>query len=128
MSHAARMLGIARSTLYARVGVEPKLREFREELREELIDCIESELIKAALAGEPWAVKYYLTTQARHRGYGSGGSVPEVAMGVGTDFEAREARIASSKIDLRTLSAEQLECLAEIAEQAQQRALGDEGR
>jgi len=77
MAHAAKMLGIARSTLYARLAVEPALREFREEVRDETIEIVESKLVRAALAGEPWAVRFYLSTQARHRGYGSGGAVPD---------------------------------------------------
>jgi predicted DNA-binding transcriptional regulator AlpA len=58
MAHAAKMLGIARSTLYARLAVEPALREFREEVRDETIEIVESKLVRAALAGEPWAVRF----------------------------------------------------------------------
>jgi hypothetical protein len=77
MTDAARMLGIGRTTLYARLAVEPALREARDEVRDETIDIVESKLIGAALGGEPWAVRFYLSTQARRRGYGSGGAVPD---------------------------------------------------
>lgn len=37
--------------------------------RETVKDDVESALIVGAKGGEPWAVKYYLSTQAKDRGY-----------------------------------------------------------
>ena len=41
------------------------------------VDRVELRLEDAALAGEPWAVIYYLNTQARDRGYGKVPTSPE---------------------------------------------------
>jgi hypothetical protein len=37
--------------------------------RESMKDDAESALYKAVLEGEPWAVKFFLSTQAKDRGY-----------------------------------------------------------
>jgi hypothetical protein len=125
MSHAAKMLGIARSTLYARLALEPALREARDEVRDETIDIVESKLIGAALAGEPWAVRFYLSTQARHRGYGPPGGCAPIPRDT---LDTIEARIEASPIDLYSLTPDELEVLAQIAEKHQQRTRGDDGR
>jgi hypothetical protein len=44
--------------------VEPGIRDAREKIREETLDIVETELVKAAKAGEPWAVKFYLRDKA----------------------------------------------------------------
>src|SRR3954463_9911620 len=68
----ARQLGISRITLWRRMKAEPHLRDILHEVEEETTDDVEEKLITAAKAGEPWAVRYYrffLSTQAKHRGY-----------------------------------------------------------
>jgi hypothetical protein len=101
---------------------EPHLRETQQEIKETAIDDAEQVLIEKALAGEPWAVQFWLRAHAKHRGYSDKVVVEQK---VDTSAE-REAKIADSPIDLRKLTTEQLEMLAEIAEQHQRRMLDGE--
>jgi transposase-like protein len=119
VAEAARRLGVSRQSLYSRMRVEPRIREARDEIREMAIDDVEEVLIAKALAGEPWAVMMWLRYHAKHRGY-----TDRVVVEQKVEPSDWRARVEASKIDLRALTAEQLECLAEIAEQAQQRVRG----
>lgn len=67
---AAASLGIRRQSLYRYIRNHPTVREALEEARESMIDHVESRLYKEALDGKPWAVRFFLSHQARHRGYG----------------------------------------------------------
>jgi hypothetical protein len=66
----ARHLGCTRQTVFNYAQRYPSVRAAIEAARAETLDRVEQRLIDAALAGEPWAVTYYLKTQARDRGYG----------------------------------------------------------
>lgn len=80
---AARVLGVTGSAVRHYVKTRPKIKERIEEQREAILDFCETGLLKAAMAGEPWAIKFGLTklAGARERGYGSGRQV-EIAGGV----------------------------------------------
>jgi len=69
LTTAARLLGISRQTLYNYLRTRPSVQAAIEESRESMIDNVESSLYKAALAGEGWAVCFFLKTQAKRRGY-----------------------------------------------------------
>jgi transposase-like protein len=109
VAEAARRLGVSRQSLYSRMRVEPRIREARDEIREMAIDDVEEVLIAKALAGEPWAVMMWLRYHAKHRGY-----TDRVVVEQKVEPSDWRARVEASKIDLRALTAEQLECLAEI--------------
>ncbi len=66
---AARLLNCQPQTIYNRLAKSEKLRDIREEARGLMIDTAELELFKQIRAGEMWAIKFYLTTQGRDRGY-----------------------------------------------------------
>jgi hypothetical protein len=125
LGKTARLLGISRDTLWRRMRAEPKLKGFHQSLVEELTDDVEAQLISQALAGEPWAVRFWMISRAKHRGYAR-----QVQIDTGNEDEdaARAARLASSKIDLSKLTPEQIEVLAQIAEEHERRVLGDDGR
>ena len=65
----ARSLGMTRQTLYAYIRTKKTVQDALEESREKMIDNVESVLYSQALAGEAWAVCFFLKTQAKHRGY-----------------------------------------------------------
>jgi len=69
LADAARMLGITRSTLDARVKRNAKLTALTKEIREDLTDFAESKLMDAMKKGNLGALCFYLRTQGRHRGY-----------------------------------------------------------
>jgi hypothetical protein len=58
IGRAAKQLDISRSSLTRRIKAEPELRQFIDEITDEVIDDVEKVLIKCALAGEPWAVRF----------------------------------------------------------------------
>jgi hypothetical protein len=66
---AARKVGCARKTIYRRLEDSEELQEVLAEARDFTTDVAELKLFSAIEAGEGWAVKYYLSTQGKDRGY-----------------------------------------------------------
>jgi predicted transcriptional regulator len=64
-----RAFGVTRQAVSKFVAARPDLAEVARECRETMTDNAESALYRAVLAGEPWAVCFYLKTQAKARGY-----------------------------------------------------------
>jgi hypothetical protein len=69
VSLAARTLQYSRSKLYDRLNRVPALLDTLSTCRETMLDNAESSLHRAVLAGEAWAVCFYLKCQAKQRGY-----------------------------------------------------------
>ena len=67
--HAAKRLGISRSSIRNYAARHASVREAIEDERGRLGDAAELVLAKAVKAGEPWAVMFYLRTQGKSRGY-----------------------------------------------------------
>ncbi len=65
----AQQLHIGRQTLYRYIEAHPSLQPVILEARETMKDMAESVLYSKVLAGEPWAVCFFLKTQAKDRGY-----------------------------------------------------------
>ena len=68
-AHAAKMLGVNRSTLANRVRKSSVLREAIEESRERMLDIAESKLIEKVNAGDLGAICFFLKCQGKQRGY-----------------------------------------------------------
>lgn len=68
-AHAAKSLGVHRSTVTRRVNGSPKLKAFVEELQENTHDLVESKLMKAIDKGDLRAIIFYLETRAKDRGW-----------------------------------------------------------
>jgi hypothetical protein len=69
MSAVARSFGVTRQAVQHFIRCRPSLQAILHECRETMKDNAESVLYRAVLAGEPWAVCFYLKTQAKDRGY-----------------------------------------------------------
>lgn len=69
VSMVARTLNVSRTTLYNYINSHSTVKAKLDEAREKMIDNVESVLYSKALAGEAWAVCFFLKTQAKHRGY-----------------------------------------------------------
>ena len=69
MAAAARALGVVRSAVAMFVERHPTLKDVVRDCRESMKDHAESSLHRALLAGEAWAVCFYLKCQAKDRGY-----------------------------------------------------------
>lgn len=65
----AERLGICRQTLYNYINETPSVKAAMQDARESLLDDVESVLYDKALAGDAWAVQFFLRTQGRARGY-----------------------------------------------------------
>lgn len=66
---AAQRLGCSPDTIKARLAKSQKIRAVAEAERGKMGDTAELKLIQAIQAGQPWAVTFYLKTQAKDRGY-----------------------------------------------------------
>jgi hypothetical protein len=80
----ARAFGVHRGTVKRFIDGRPSLRAVLHDCRETMKDNCESALYKAALAGESWAVCFYLKTQAKDHGY-----TERVELGHGNDVRQR---------------------------------------
>ena len=65
----ARRFNVARASVNELISKRPSLQLVVTDCREGMTDNVESSLYRAALAGESWAVCFFLKTQAKHRGY-----------------------------------------------------------
>lgn len=66
---AARELGCHTKTIERAAKKYAEIQELLKQYRGERVDTIEDVLWKKAAAGEPWAVCFFLKTQAKDRGY-----------------------------------------------------------
>lgn len=94
LSGVARGFHVSRATLDGYVREHPDIRTAVDEARETMLDMAESSLYRRVLAGEGWAVMFFLKTQGRKRGY------------------IERGETFSMNINLNNLSVEQLERLA----------------
>jgi hypothetical protein len=69
LAAVGRSLKMTRGAVLAFVQKRPELAAICSESREAMKDHAESSLYRAVLAGEAWAVCFFLKTQARDRGY-----------------------------------------------------------
>jgi hypothetical protein len=71
IASASRMLGVDRASVWRAIKRWPELETVLDSMRETMLDNAETALNKAILAGESWAVCFFLKTQGRKRGYSS---------------------------------------------------------
>ena len=69
LADVARRFSVTRQSVWYYVNQRPALKAACQDQRETMKDHAESALYKALLAGEAWAVCFFLKTQARDRGY-----------------------------------------------------------
>lgn len=70
ISDIARICKVSRTTVYEKLDEYPELETFRKQQEDALIDLSESKLAGKIKSGADWAIKYYLSTKGRKRGYG----------------------------------------------------------
>jgi hypothetical protein len=66
---AAERLGVSARTVYNYANRYATVREAIQHQKGKRLDAAEASLWKAVLAGEAWAVCFYLKTQGKERGY-----------------------------------------------------------
>lgn len=66
---AAKALGCSPNTIKARAEKSQKLKDLIEAEGEYVTDVAEMRLAQAIFNGEPWAIKYHLSTKGKGRGY-----------------------------------------------------------
>jgi len=67
--YLAEKLGVDRMTIYRYFERYPDLEEESQEYLASITDQAEYHLIEAVKAGNSWAVRYWLSTRGKHRGY-----------------------------------------------------------
>lgn len=65
----ASKLGVSHTTIYNYLKKYPDLNAIKESFSGELVDKAEYNLHEAVESGDPWAVKYALSTKGKDRGY-----------------------------------------------------------
>jgi len=66
---AAARLKVSHTAIYSYINKYDDVREVKEFYTEELNDIAELKLRQAVQKGEPWSIKYQLSTQGKARGY-----------------------------------------------------------
>lgn len=69
LSLIASRLGVSRRSIYEWTVKKPEVQKIIQEEREKMLDVAENQLFKNVTAGEEWAIKYFLSTRGRERGY-----------------------------------------------------------
>jgi len=67
--YLAEKLGVDRQTIYRYFNRYPDLEEASQEYLDSVSDVAEHHLIEAVMEGNSWAVRYWLSTRGKHRGY-----------------------------------------------------------
>jgi len=67
--YLAEKLNVDRQTIYRYFDRYPDLEEASQEYLDSVSDVAEHHLIEAVKAGNSWAVRYWLSTRGKHRGY-----------------------------------------------------------
>lgn len=65
----ARLYKVHRSSVQELIARKPALQSVVHDAREGMLDNAESALYRAVIAGEAWAVCFFLKTQGKKRGY-----------------------------------------------------------
>lgn len=65
----AKRFGVHRSSVQELITKRPALQKVLDDAREGMLDHGESALYRAVIAGEAWAVCFFLKTQGKRRGY-----------------------------------------------------------
>lgn len=104
---AARRLGTSSRTVLRYLKRYPALRTLVDQRKGERVDTIEGVLWNKAMAGEPWAVIFFLKTQGKDRGYTERHEIArefkEMSDAELLDFiKARTATLSSSPSDSGT--------------------------
>ena len=68
-AQVAEQLGVSHSWLLQRIKSRPKLTKALVDCEERNLDLAEAKLLCAVERGEAWAIRLYLTTKGRSRGY-----------------------------------------------------------
>jgi hypothetical protein len=66
---ASRHFGVNRTSMWRFIQKHPQLQEVLSECRETMKDMAESQLYNQVLAGDPGQVRFFLSSQAKDRGY-----------------------------------------------------------
>ena len=69
VSYVAKRFGVARSSVIQLIAKKPSLQKITQDCREAMIDVAVSALQRAIIAGEAWAVCFFLKTQGKSRGF-----------------------------------------------------------
>jgi len=70
ISQVCRLMGVTRRTYYNWIVEDEEFKASVADVREGMIDFTESKLLEAIDGGDVGSIKFFLQTQARHRGYG----------------------------------------------------------
>lgn len=107
-ARTAEMVGMDRAVLRRKVESTPSLRKLRQEIREEVVDNVESRLFQQAEEGVLQAVIFVLKTLGKERGYSEKATVEhEVGPGMAKNAAALIEAMRKGAEDVVELSKEE---------------------
>lgn len=83
VSEVSRRLNVSRQAVYKRLQ-DPEFKAMLDEAREVALDRAESKLQEKILEGDVSAIKFYLQTIGKHRGYTTRAEISADVNGIGT--------------------------------------------
>lgn len=92
---AAEVCGVARVSLYQYIERHPDIKQYMEELREEILDAAQSTILLAIMGGNIEVAKWYLTRMGAKRGFVD--KVQQVDA-VGNPYDLRQSIVASRPV------------------------------
>lgn len=107
LTAVAKVFGVARQSLKDFIDKNEHLIAIYNDSREGMLDNAESALYRAVLAGEAWAVCFFLKTQGKVRGY-----VEKI------QTESQVTQTPSMDVDLSKLSREELKTYRDLLKKA----------
>ena len=66
---AAKSLGVSPPTVYKYINKYQDLADLKDSFDGEMVDVAELKLRETVFSGDPWALKYVLSTKGKHRGW-----------------------------------------------------------
>lgn len=94
VSAVGKRFGVDRTSVRDLIEKRPALQKICHDAREGMLDNAESSLYRAVIAGEAWAVCFFLKTQGRSRGYDENEALREMQKEIRA---LREIVIANAK-------------------------------
>lgn len=91
LSSIALKLRVDRSTVYNFLNSNKDMSKYVEQEAERIIDLAEGKLVKKITEEESWAIKYYLSTKGKGRGYSV--KIENVNTNINADIEEWERRL-----------------------------------
>ena len=94
---ASRNLNVSRQAVHKRIQSSSELKQFVEDIREDMLDLAENRLLQLIRDGDRKAIEFYLNAKGISRGYGPRPTTNEVERmrGINQEMSAFDLKLAA---------------------------------